>query len=214
MATMIERKAESERKEIAKLEARLARYEAKLEKAKAKAEKMDAVEFKDIWNEPDPENPMYRRPEHIPFVSAFFSFKRAQDDVEETRGAIERAKARLEKILPQVREIEASNAEEEAIANMESRFLYYMPKKSAEELKAEYEAWLAEFKAECLKDGIIIDEACANFVTGTTKRGKPFCLYINNGYTERSLHCYTLKIDFETIFTSGDFSTAYRILKR
>lgn len=214
MATMIEKRAESIRKEIAKYEARLARHEAKLAKATAKAEKMGATEFKEEWNETNPENPMYRKPEHMPFVSAYFDYKRATSDVEETKQYLENANKRLEKILPQVAEIEAVTAECEAIGNIEAKMIRNLPKKSAEELKAEYEAWLAEFKADCLKDGIIIDEATAHFVAGTAKNGKRFALYINNGFTERSLHCYTLRIDGETIFTSGDFVTAYRILKK
>lgn len=214
MATMIEKRAENIRKEIAKYEARLARHEAKLVKAKAKAEALDALEWKPIWNETNPENPMYRKAEHIPCVSAFFAYERELDEVEDAKHRLETAKKNLEKILPQVAEVEAVTAECEAIGNIEAKMIRNLPKKSAEELKAEYEAWLAEFKADCLKDGIIIDEATAHFVAGTAKNGKRFALYINNGFTERSLHCYTLRINGETIFTSGDFVTAYRILKK
>lgn len=86
--------------------------------------------------------------------------------------------------------------------------------KTPEERKAEYEKWLAQFKADCLKDGIVIDKASNSWITGKTKSEKSFCLSINNGFTERSFHCYTLTIDGATIFTSGDFSTAYRYIKK
>lgn len=77
----------------------------------------------------------------------------------------------------------------------------------------EFEEWLKRFKAECLKDGIIIEEYHNAYMYGTTRNGKPFYLEINNGWTTRSLHCYTLKIDGKTMFTSGTFIRAYNYLR-
>ena len=85
---------------------------------------------------------------------------------------------------------------------------------NAAQRKAEYERWLAEFKAECLKDGIIIDNACGTWFDGTAANGKRFYLDRNNGWTDRSWHCYSLTIGGETVFTSGEFNTAYRYLMK
>lgn len=210
MATMIERQANSISKEIEKLEAKLEKHEAKLAKVTAKAEKMDALEFKEIWNEPNPENPMYRKPEHIKAVSAYMDLVGEQREVEDIKHRLENAKARLNKVMPKVEAVEAEAKDTARIAQIESGWLT----KTAEERKAEYEAWLAQFKAECLKDGIIIEEANAHWISGKTASGKNFIMYINSGFTERSMHCYTLRIESETIFTSGDFATGYRVIRK
>lgn len=216
MATMIERKAESERKEIAKLEKRLEREEAKLAKATAKAEKMDALERKEIWDEPNPENPGWRKPEHIPYVSAFMDYVGACHDVEDTKRRLENAKKRLAALMPKVEALEEESKEAERIGNIERGCIKWvtLTKEDLERMRAEYEKWLAEFKAECKRDGVTIDEASGAFVNGLTKSGKRFVLYINNGWTDRSFHCYTLRINGETIFTSGEFETAYRVIKK
>lgn len=210
MATMIEKKAESIRKEIAKLEARLEKREAKLAKVTAKAEKMDALEYKKIWDEVNPENPMFRKSEHIPYVSAYMDYKGEQREVEDIKYQLENAKARLAKVMPSVEAVEAEVKDSKRLARMESDWLY----KTAEERKAEYEAWLAQFKAECLKDGIIIDEVTNTWISGKTASEKKFVMYLNSGFTTRSFHCYTLRINGETIFTSGDFTTGYRIIRK
>lgn len=203
MATMIEKKAESIRKEIEKYEKSLARYTAAFEKKAAKAEaagcrwtKNEFFEHRDTdmtdkqWN-------------------LYFEMSVAEGDVEDTKRRLANAKERLEKVLPQVANVEANKTEEKRIAEIEA---------TCREIKTitkeEYEVWLAKFKAACLKDGVVIEGADNNWVYGTAKSGKPFSIYINNGYTERSLHCYTLRIAEETVFTSGDFETAYRIVKR
>ena len=209
MATMIEKKAESIKKEIAKYEARLERNKAKLAKATKKAEAMDATEFKEEWNTTNPDNPMFRLPEYLPFVSAYFDYYGAKREVEETERYLNNAKARLEKILPKVDEVQAATDEAEYIAEVERKVI-----KAQTMTPEEFAEWLAEFKAECLKDGIIIKEYYGILIYGTAKNGKDFNLTINNGYTERSLHCYSLTMDGETIFTSGTFETAYRYLKR
>ena len=209
MASMIERKAESIRKEIAKLETRLEKHETKLAKLTAKAEKMDALEWKDLWNEVDPSNPNFRKAEHIPFVSAYFDVHSERREVEDIKHSLENAKTRLEKVAPQATKAESESKENERIANIEMGWFT----KTAEERQAEYEAWLKEFKSECLKDGIAIEEADHNWIIGKTASGKKFVMYRNSGFTERSWHCYTLRINGETVFTSGDFTTGYKIIK-
>jgi hypothetical protein len=85
-----------------------------------------------------------------------------------------------------------------------------MLRQKAEE---EYQKWLAWFKDECLKDGVVIDEASNNYVIGITPSGQKFSFWINNGYTERSWHCYSLTIGGRTIFTSGEFWRCYNTVK-
>jgi hypothetical protein len=208
MASMIERKYESIRKEIAKLEKSLEKHETKLAKLAAKAEKMDALEWKEVWNESEPDDPNFRKKEHIPFVSAYYDLMGERREVEDIKNRLENANKRLLKIAPQIETAEATAKENERIANLEIGWFT----KTSEERQAEYEAWLKEFKAECLKDGIIIEEANRTWIFGKTASGKDFAMYMNSGYTERSLHCYTLRINGETIFTSGDFTTGYKIL--
>lgn len=203
MATMIERKAESIRKEIEKYEKSLARYNAILEKKTAKAEAAGCRWTKEEFfahRDKDMTDKQW---------NLYFEMSLAQGNVEDIERRMENAKERLEKVLPQVAQVEANKTEEERIAEIETTC-----RKIKTITKEEYEEWLARFKAACLKDGVVIEGADNNWVYGTAKSGKPFSIYINNGYTERSLHCYTLRIDGETIFTSGDFETAYRIVKR
>lgn len=208
--TMLEKQIASVEKELAKLAARLERNEAKLEKATAKAEKLNAIEFDEKWNEVNPENPMFRKPEYMPAVEAYFDHHSAKREVEETKQAIENANKRYAKLTGKAVEQGEKNAEAQRVERIESGWL----KMTAAERKAEYEKWLAEFKAECAKDGIKIETASGRWVIGETPNGKRFQIIINSGFTERSLHCYTLTIDGETIFTSGDFSTAYARIKR
>ena len=206
MATMVEKKAESIRKEIEKLEKSLARNKGILEKRIAKAEKVNAN-----WSR---EEFFQHRDTDMTDAqwAAYFDKYIAESDIEDITERLENAKKRLSKVLPKVDAVEAEKAEDERLDMMESRF--YRASKSAEEREAEYQAWLKWFKDECLKDGVVIEEANGWMVYGKTRSGKRFCMFGNSGYTVRSLHCYTLKIDGETIFTSGDFSTAYRIVKK
>ena len=206
MASMAEKKAESIRKEIEKLEKRLARNQGLLEKRIAKAEKVNANwSHEEFFQHRDTDMTQEQ-------WAAYFDKYSTEMDIEDIADRLENAKSRLSKILPKVEEVNAEKAEDERLNIMESRF--YRASKSAEEREAEYQAWLKWFKAECLKDGVEIIEANGWMVFGNTKSGKRFCMFGNSGYTVRSLHCYTLKIDGETIFTSGDFSTAYRIVKK
>ena len=127
-----------------------------------------------------------------------------EEYLKEAQHSLAKAKARLESLTPKA-EAQAERIEEaNRISNIENGWL---------NKKEDYEKWLKEFKAECLKDGIKVEEVNNRWMNGTTPNGKRFLMEINNGYTLRSFHCYTLKIDRETIFTSGDFSTCYYQLK-
>lgn len=68
-------------------------------------------------------------------------------------------------------------------------------------------------KQDCLKDGIVVEDACSSFIYGTTPSGKSFMISSNDGYTERSWHCYSVRINGNTIFTSGEFWRAYNAVK-
>ena len=209
MATMVERQAASVQKELDKLNARLAREQAKLVKMTAAAEKVGATCTREEWFAGMRE--AYTDEQRWAWSEADW----AGDDVRETERQIANAEKRLAKLTGKVEEVAAKAQEETRIGNIEARFL------TAEQIEAnakrkaeEYEKWLAEFKAECLKDGIEIDEASASFFSGKTAGGKRFGMESNNGFTTRSFHCYSLYIDGETVFTSGEFTTAYKYLMK
>ena len=77
----------------------------------------------------------------------------------------------------------------------------------------EIEKARAKVIEEWTKDGITVEHMRSNSIYGKTPSGKNFVIYGNNGTTERSLHCFTLTIDGETIFTSGEFYRAYKMVK-
>lgn len=204
--TIIERKAESIRKEIEKYQARLDRNLKLLEKKTAIADKVGAN-----WT---PEEFLQHRDKDMTQKqwAAYFEKGLAEDAVKEAQWRLENAQKRLNQTMPKVEEVEAKKEEDERVNDMENKF-YTMSHQSKEEREAEYEAWVKWFKAECLKDGVKIEKINGWGMSGKTKSGKHFVLYGNSGYTERSWHCYTLRIESETIFTSGEFSTAYNKLK-
>lgn len=199
--TMLEKKMNSIIKEIEKLEKSLATHETRLAKKIAKAEKVNANWTRDEFfqhRDTDMTDDQW---------SAYFDMNCERREVEDITRRLENAHSRLNKVSPkvesQIAEMESEKEFTEKANRIETHWI------SAEEQKKAYEKWLAEFKSECAKDGVIIDEAYRNFVNGTTPNGKHFYIEINNGFTERSFYCYTLKINGETIFTSGTFTTAY-----
>lgn len=208
--TMTEKKMHSIEKEIEKLTKSLNRYEGILDKKVAKCEKLDCNWHSDEWFE-------HRDTCTPEQASAHFEMTVAQSNVDETKRRLQTLENNLAKITGKFEVESAKRSEDqnelERATQIESSWLS-IPKKSAEEREAEYQAWLKQFKAECLKDGVKIENANDSFINGITKGGKKFAMYINHGVTERSWHCYTLYIEGKTIFTSGDFSTAYAIIKK
>ena len=213
MATMIERQAASVQKELDKLIARLAREQARLVKKTAAAEKLGANCTSEEWFGG-------KRDEFTPEQAwSWIDMEGSKREIADLERQIANAEKRLAKLTGKVEAQQEANAAKEAeetrIGQIETRFL------TAEQVEAnrkrkeeEYQKWLAEFKAECLKDGIKIDKACASYFTGWTKGGKRFFIDGNCGYTVRSRHCYSLRIDGVTLFTSGEFFTAYRYLMK
>lgn len=209
----MERKAASVQKELDKLNARRIREQAKLEKKTAAAEKVGATCTREEWFAG------MREAYTDEQKDAWFEMSCAKTDLADTERQIAQAERNLAKLTGKVEAQQEANAAREAeetrINSIEIRFLTAEQIEANRKAKeAEYEKWLAEFKAECLKDGIRIDKACGSFFTGWTKNGKRFFIDGNCGYTSRSRHCYTLKINGETIFTSGEFFTAYRYLMK
>lgn len=209
---MIERQAESVRKELEKLNARREREIKRFEKKYAAAEKIGATCTREEWFAGMREQ--YTNEQGW----AWIEWTSAKEDIEDTERQIANAEKRYAKLSGKAEERAAADAAEaaevERISKIEIRFITpEQQKANAARRKAEYEKWLAEFKAECLKDGIIIDEASHIWFSGTTPNGKRFYLELNGGWTTRSNHCYSLHINRETIFTSGEFVTAYRYIK-
>lgn len=220
--TMNEKKMEAVEKEIAKLAKSLERYAAILEKKTALCIKLGCnwtdEEYRSIMKQ------LHERHAGEAVVhfgndddlitgkqnGAYFDKGIAEDNVEDCKRRLENAERRYAKITEAVR-VENENNEAfrksyEQASEMERKML-------AQKAEEEYQKWLAWFKAECLKDGVVIEEASNNYVIGFTPSGKRFSFWLNNGYTERSCHCYSLRIDGVQIFTSGEFWRCYNVVK-
>lgn len=197
-----EQKVNSINKEIEKLEKSLERYSGLLNKKIAKCEKLDCNWTREEMFQKRDANEMSQEQ-----WSAWFDKSLEEGHVEDTQRRLENAFRRLEKANKEFEKVAVQIELDEMISEKELQWM-----KSRELKEEEYYKWLSEFKKDCLKDGIIIDEANANFITGNTKSGKRFVMYINNGWTERSLHSYTLSIEGVTYFTSGLFETGYKYL--
>lgn len=196
---MVEIRYSSYIKEMEKLTKRLEREEAKLVKAIAKAEKLGVAgwtwEERRAWldNEVETNNGWIVNKSDVEKNGAWFGKYSAEKDVEETKKAIERLTKRLEKAED---EVEAYHKEIEALEDL---------KKKEELRKLEFEQEVKEWA----KDGITLE---ARYY-GKTPSGKFFYIYGNSGFTLRSRHCVTLRIGYDTIFTSGEFWRAYNIVK-
>lgn len=195
---MVEINLRSLTNDMNKLLERKARTEKKLEKATAKVEKLnckwtreehkaflDNAPRNDIWLADD---------EDIKKNGAWFDWVGAQDDLKEIIGRIERMHNKIEKAEEKVDE-------------------YHAEVEKIEDAKKREELWKLEFEQEqkeWAKDGIKLNRRYA----GETPSGKKFMIYGNNGFTNRSRHCFTLYIDGNTIFTSGEFWRCYMMIKQ
>ena len=125
---------------------------------------------------------------------AWWDMVSAQHTIEDITDRIERAEKRLHK------------AEQEVNA-------YYEELDKLADLKAKEELMKIQFEQEqkeWAKDGITLNRRYC----GITPQGKQFAIYSNNGYAYRSLHCFQLVIEGNTIFTSGEFWRAYAVIKK
>ena len=188
----------SKAKELEKLVARMERQTAKRDKAQAKAEalgvaEMDAEAHR-AWLDTVPKDGyMIADKNDIKKNGAWFDLLGAKKDLEETMAAIEKAVARLNKAET---ELEEYRAEVEKMTDAKQ-------KEELQRLEFEKE------KKEWAKDGIDLEGR----YYGTTPAGARFHIYRNSGYTRRILHCFTLAINGQTIFTSGEFWRAYMEIK-
>lgn len=190
----------AEVKEWEKLQARLERQKKALEKAEAKAEKYGVKDWTRAdyraWIETVEVNESYfiKNKADQDKNGAWFDLGMKRDAVEDTEKSIARCEARLEKKMETFEKDTAEREELEKVTGKE------------ELMKLSFE----QEKKEWLKDGIILEDRYSGF----TPQGKHFIIYGNNfGMTKRSLHCYTLRIAGETIFTSGLFWRCYSVVK-
>ena len=182
--TANERALQSINKELEKLNKSKERLEKALEKKTAEAEK-----------------------QNINITEAEWFAMRDNTDITEKQYAayidLYGARRDLKDVLKRIEKV--SRRKEDSETAVKTAY----EKKTAEEIERQK----AEEIAEWAKDGITVEDMSSNFVYGKTPKGKKFCIYGNNGMTERSRHCFTLTIDGETIFTSGEFYRAYRTVK-
>lgn len=187
-------------KELEKLNAQLDRAKKAYEKKLAVAQKYGV----DGWTQAD-HNEFLTNAETTEFGylvnkadiktnTAWFDMVCAEEEIKDIEGKIQRAEARLEKAET---ELAAYHEEIERVATLQE-------KEALKKLEFEQE------QKEWLKDGIHLE---ARYY-GTTPKGKRFTICGNSGYALRSLHCFQLIIEGETIFTSGEFWRAYAEIKK
>ena len=197
---MVEIRYNKEVKELEKLNAKLDRanksYEKKLENAKKYGVENWSSEDRHNWLKTveTTDSGFIVNKSDIKINGAWFDMVCAKDEVKYVEKAIERAEKRLEHAETKMNEyIEEISKIEDA--------------KKREEL---FQANFEKEQKEWAKDGITL-EARYN---GITPNGKRFFIDRNSGATFRSLHCFTLTVDVETIFTSVEFWRAYMEIKR
>lgn len=212
MATMIEKQIAKANKDIEKYQKSIARHTALLEKAQAKCDELNCNWTWEQWIE-HRESKTYTDDQYW----AWSKRNSEQDEIKDAEERMAYSVKQLEKLTGKAEAKAQEQAEADRISEIESGWWKAVREeleKTPEQRQAEYEAWLKQFKAECLKDGIIIEHVDNTCINGKTARGSRFAMYDNNGFTDRSLHCYTLYINGECIFTSGDFSTAYSRIRK
>ena len=196
---MVEIRYASQVKELEKLSAKLERaekaYTRKLELAKKHGvDTMDDEEHREwIKAVPKTETGYLINKEDIKKNTAWFDLYAAEREVEDVKRRIENAEKRIAKAEQEVAEYYEEIQKIEDLKKMEELF------------KAKFEQEQKEWK----KDGIILEGR----YYGTTPKGKRFWIEGNNGWTRRSLHCYTLYIDRQVVFTSGEFWRAYGVVR-
>lgn len=199
MTKMVEIKEMAIVKELAKLQIRLERAEAKFAKAEALVEKLGCKwtiqEHRD-WLLTVPANEMgfILNKEDVKKNGAWFDWTMEESTLGDIKYSIENAEKRLAKA-------------EIAVAE------YHKMMDEMEDVKAKEALRIKEFEEEqkeWAKDGINLVKR----YVGTTPKGNHFCIYGNNGYSFRSRHCFTLYINGNVIFTSGEFWRAYAEIKK
>lgn len=184
--------------ELIKLNERLERAKTRLAKKQAAAEKYGVADMDNeahaAWLKTVPtQDGWITDKQAIKKNGAWYDLISAQSDVEDYERQIANAEKRMAKAEAKVAEY---LAEVERVADLQRK----------EELqRLEFEQEQKEWK----KDGITLEYRYSGYTPG----GKRFWVYGNCGMTERSRHCYTLMIDGNVVFTSGEFWRAYGIIK-
>lgn len=187
----------AELKELEKLQKRLERQQQALAKAEAKAEKFNVKDWdRETYNEwlktIETEGGWIVKKEDQDKNGAYFRLISARFDLNETTKDLEKTEARLQKKLAAFEK----DTEEQKKLEITTRDTEGLT------LEEEKKIWAA--------DGITLEDR----YWGITPKGQKFYIYRNSiGYSERSLHCYTLRIGKNTIFTSGLFWRAYTVVK-
>ncbi len=197
---MAEKKVESIKKEIERLTKSLERNSNLMNKRIDKCKQLDCNWTREemfIHRDTSTDNQM----------NAWFDKFHYEREVEDIQKRLENAFKRLEKATGELERVEEKIAQDKMILEKENSWSELT--RIAHE---EYEKWLKQFKAECLRDGIEIEKADAHYISGKTSKGNKFAMYINEGWAERSSHSYTLRINGVVYFTSGLFNTGYRYL--
>lgn len=195
---MIEISYRSKIAELEKLNARLERAEKAYEKKLAAAQKVGIADWTNeqyrAWMDTvEVQNGFIVNKADIQKNGAWFDLHGAKRELNDIKDRITKAEARLEK---DQQKIDEYHAEVARINDL---------KRKEELLRLEFE----QEQKEWARDGITLTSR----YMGYTPNGKWFGIDRNHGWTERSLHCYTLYIDGETIFTSGEFWRAYGVIK-
>lgn len=194
----IEIKYASKVKELEKLNARLERVEKALAKKQANAEKLGVaawtIDEHNDWLATVPTtNGFIDNQEDVKKNGAWFDLFGAIRDVEEIKEKIAKAERNLNKAE---KELDEYHDEIEKLADLkEKEHLYKL------EFEAEQKEWA--------KDGITLEAR----YTGTTPNGKRFDIMRNRTLTTRGVHCFTLYINGNVVFTSGEFWRAYATVK-
>lgn len=185
--------------ELEKLNQKLERAEKALAKKLAVAQKLGVSEWSNeehyewLQNVPT-QNGWIINKSDVQKNGAWFDLFSAERDVEDLKERIANAEKRFSKV-------------EQALDE------YHQELEKIEDLKRKEELFKLEFEQEqkeWARDGITLERR----YMGITPQGKRFWIDRNNGFTERSLHCFTLYLDGETIFTSGEFWRAYGVIKK
>lgn len=188
--TMNEKRLNATKAEIEKKSAQLARAQKKLEKKAAAARNLGVLVNWDTWC-------AMRETATAEQCKAHLEYGIAVDEVKRIEDAISKQQTILEKYSGLVTN---DNVKTEAAEN------WIRHCDMVEKAKVNIvDIWA--------KDGITLNRFTFGHFSGTTPNGKSFCMDLNNGMTERSWHCWTLYINGETIFTSGDFCKTYTTIK-
>lgn len=204
MATMNERKLESIRKEIEKLNKSLDRQTGILAKKTAKCVKLGCDWTEEEWRERRDSGTMTGKQDE-----AWFDRYCTESEVEDLNRRIANATKRFERMAGVVEQDTAKAAEVSKVQAIDEAWI------QAQEAKAEklYKAWKKMVERYFKENGIEPEEITGTYISGKTASGKGFQIYINNGFTGRSNHCYTLSVDGYTVFTSGTLATCFAYIR-